>query len=85
MRTVTWCLLAVMLTFSFAAPASAWPIFDRLVYKIVFLRAIHTNVLVTRLTGTVKGIINRDGLFTPISGPALKNLQAMYDFQTSSG
>ncbi len=82
LRTVVCgCLVAVMVVLACAAPAQAFPLFDRLVYKLVFLRAIHTTVLVNRFSGNVKGIVSRDGLFTPIAGPALKNLQAMYDFQ----
>jgi len=74
-------ILVVLLVISMlAAPAYALNVIDATLCKKVFLRAVERTVLVNRMTGEVKCIMQK-GQWIPLMGTQKREYQSMYNAQ----
>lgn len=78
MRKIAVVLLLTML---FTSPSYAVNPVDTVVCKKVVLRANNRTILVNRLTGEVKYILNRNGVWVFLKGEHKNECQAMYNAQ----
>ncbi len=75
--------IALMLILTLTTPSYAVNVIDTMVCKKVFLFANSRTVLVNRLTGEVKYILDLYGQWVLLKGKQKKICQAMYDAQTN--
>ena len=76
-------IIALLLISMVATSAYAVSIFDRALYKKVLLTCIRQYILVTRLTGEVRYIMNIYGKWVVVPDGVKNQYQSMYKAQTS--
>jgi hypothetical protein len=77
-------IIAILLASIIITPCYAVNFMDKLICKKVILRANNMPVLVNRVTGEVKYILQNDGRWVLLTGIWKNRCQAMYETQVSS-
>jgi hypothetical protein len=78
-------VIALLLITMIATPSYAVNILDTILCKKVVLRADGSQILVNRITGEVKYILEANGKWAPLTAGVVKNqCQAMYNAQITN-
>jgi len=77
--------LSLVFVITLVTSVYAYSLFDKVVYKEVYLRAANTTVLVNRVTSEVKYVLRYNGKMIELKGPSKKRFQVMYNLQAKSG
>ncbi|MDD5166624.1 MAG: hypothetical protein PHQ57_04480 [Candidatus Omnitrophica bacterium] len=78
-------IIALLLVSIIITPCYAVNVIDTMLCKKVVLRAIGRTILVNRITGEVKYVLQQDGEWVVLKGSLKHQCQAVYNVQSKAG